>query len=64
MLGDEEGEGNMMLYWAGKKTEDLRVSRKNVNRQLQEVGGWGDPLEYTRDLGGERLSGIKRRDLR
>jgi hypothetical protein len=25
---------------------------------------WGDPLESTRDLGGERLSGLKRRDLR
>ena len=24
----------------------------------------GDPPEYTRDLGGERLSGLKRRDLR
>jgi hypothetical protein len=26
-------------------------SRKNGNRQLWEVGGWEDPLEYTRDLG-------------
>jgi hypothetical protein len=23
--------------------EDLRVSRNNVNRQTQEIGGWGTP---------------------
>jgi len=27
--------------WEGKRTEALRASRKNGNRQLQEVGGWG-----------------------
>jgi hypothetical protein len=26
--------------------------------------GWGDPPECVRDLGGERLSGLKERDLR
>jgi hypothetical protein len=25
---------------------------------------WGNTLEYTRDLGGERLSGLKGRDLK
>jgi hypothetical protein len=29
-----------------------------------EIGGWGDPPEYTRDLECERLSGLKGRDLR
>jgi hypothetical protein len=33
-------------------------------RKPLEVGGWGDLPECTRDLGGERLSGIKGRDLR
>ena len=42
----------------------LRASRKNGNRQPQEVGGWGDPPECIRDLGGERLPGLKGRDLR
>lgn len=42
----------------------LRASRKNGNWQLWEVGGWGDPPECTRDLGGERLSGLIGRDLR
>jgi len=37
----------------------VRVSRKNENRQPWEVGCWEDPPEYTRDLGGERLSGLK-----
>lgn len=45
-------------------TEVLMSGRKNVNRQPQEIGGWGDPPECTRDLGGERLSGLKGRDLR
>ena len=48
----------------GNRTEALRASRKNGNRQPPEIGGWQDPLEYTRDLGGERLSGLKGRDLR
>jgi hypothetical protein len=50
--------------WAGigwgKSTEALKASRKNWNRQPQEIGGWGgDSPECTRDLGGKRLSGIK-----
>ena len=40
-------------------TEAQRDSRKNENRQPWEIGGWGDPPECTRDLGGERLLGIK-----
>jgi hypothetical protein len=48
----------------GKRTEVLRAGRNNGNRQPQEVGGWGDPPECTRDQGGERLSEIKWRDLR
>jgi hypothetical protein len=36
--------------------EALRASRKNGNRQPQEIGGWGGgTLECTRDLGGKRL---------
>jgi hypothetical protein len=31
----------------------LRASRKNGNIQPMEVGGWGDPPEYIRDLGGK-----------
>jgi hypothetical protein len=47
-----------------KRTKVLRTSRKNGNRQSWEVGSWGNPPEYTRDLGGERLSELKGRDLR
>ena len=43
--------------------EALRVSRKNENRQPQEIGGWGNPPECTRELESERLSGLKGRDL-
>ena len=39
------------------------ASRKNGNRQSQEIGGWGAPPECTRDLGDERFSGFKEREL-
>jgi hypothetical protein len=29
-----------------------------------DVGGWGNPPEHTRDLGDERLTELRRRDLR
>jgi hypothetical protein len=31
----------------------MRTSRKNGNRQLPEVGGWGNPEKCTRELGGD-----------
>jgi hypothetical protein len=42
-----------------KRTIALRANRKNGNRQHQEVGGWRDSPDCTRDLGGKRLSGLK-----
>ena len=45
-------------------TGAMRASRKSGNRQPWEVGGGGDPPEYTRNLRGKRLSGVKGRDLR
>jgi hypothetical protein len=57
-------EGNLIWYWVRERTEALRASRKNGNRQCQEIGGWGDPSEYTRDMGTERFSGLEGRDLR
>jgi hypothetical protein len=36
-----EGERNLIWYSVREKTEALRASRKNVNRQSQEIGGWG-----------------------
>jgi hypothetical protein len=51
--GDRERtRGNMISYWAGKKQVTSGGRR------------WGDPLGCTRDLGGEKLSGLKGRDLR
>ena len=40
----------------GKRTLLLRASKKNGNRQPQEVGDLLDPLKCTRDLAGERDS--------
>ena len=45
----------------GKGLKSLKASRKNGNMQPQEVGGWAVPPECTRDLGGERHSGLKER---
>ena len=62
--GKGRGEHDQLLCWVGERTEALKASRKNGNRQPQEVGGEGtDTLECSRDMGGERLSGLKRRDL-
>jgi hypothetical protein len=47
----------------GNITKAPRDSRKNGNKQPQEVGGGGGALECTRDLGGERLSAIKGKNL-
>ena len=54
----------MVWYWVGKRTEVLSASRKNGNRQPEELGGWGKAPECIRDLGGEKLSGFNGRDLR
>jgi hypothetical protein len=60
---ERRGEPDLVLG-EKKRTEALWASRKNGNRQPWEVGGWWDPPGYTRYLGGERLSGLKGRDLR
>jgi hypothetical protein len=38
----EERETWSSMWW-GKRTEALRVSRRNVSRQPQEIGSWGTP---------------------
>ena len=62
--GGGSREGNMIKYCVGKRTEALTASRQNENSQPQEVGGVEDPPECTKDLGGERLSGLKEGNLR
>jgi hypothetical protein len=63
--GDRE-EGNMIRYWGvgwiGLKPQGLaeRIGLKQATLE----GWWGNLLECIRDLGGERLSGLKGRDLR
>ena len=48
----------------GKGLKFLRYSRKNGNMQPREVRSCGDHSECTRDLGEERLSEVKGKDLR
>jgi hypothetical protein len=63
--GQVEGVGRRgehdLVFSEGK---GLGASRKNGNRQSREIGSWRDPLQYTRDLEGERPSGLKGRDFR
>jgi hypothetical protein len=58
---DRKKGGGDMIGWR-KRIETLRARRKNGIRQPWEVGGWGYPPECTRDLGGERHSGLKGRE--
>ena len=51
------GESDLVLG-KGKGLKPCGAAERNVNRQPQEIGGWGDPPECTRDLGGERLPGL------
>jgi hypothetical protein len=57
-MGAQRGEHDPVLG-GGKGLKYLRASRKNGNVQPGEVRGWENPPEYTRDMGGERLSGLK-----
>ena len=63
-LGESGERGPWSGIGRGKRTEALRASRNNGNRQPQEIGGWGNPPECTRHLGGERLSVLIVRDFR
>jgi hypothetical protein len=49
---DRVGSGEKRGTWSGigweKRTEDMRASRKNVNRQLQEIGVWENLRIYQR----------------
>jgi hypothetical protein len=60
--GMGKGEHNQVWReWNGVRS----ASRMNGNMQPPTSGGRrGDPLECTKKLGGERLSGLKGRDLR
>jgi hypothetical protein len=65
--GREEGEGkgnHDQVLGEGNRRESLRAGKINGNMQPQGVGGKGIPPECTRDLVGESLSGLKKRDLR
>jgi hypothetical protein len=56
----------MIWYWVGEKDlnpEGQQKEWKQATSEDRRLGG-GDSSERTRDLGGERLSGLKERDLR
>ena len=59
--GGERGEQGQ--EWWGERREAQRANKMNGNVQSLKVRQ-GDPLESTRDLGGERLSGINKSYLR
>jgi hypothetical protein len=67
--GRESGQGGERPGAGGRHDLVLGVGKglkpwcKLVNRKTQEIGGWGNPPEFTRDLGGDRLLGLKGKDL-
>lgn len=62
--GRGKGKDDDILGWGQNRIEALKTNRKNGNRQPWEVGGGQGTVESTRDLGGERHSGLGWRDLR
>jgi hypothetical protein len=56
------GCDSFMLGLGTHERKTCRASIKNGNRQPQEAGVLGFPPECPRDLGSERLSGLKPRD--
>jgi hypothetical protein len=63
--GVVEGRGKTDLVLGekkGLKPQGPEERMETGKLRKQEVGG--NPLEYNRDLGGERLSGLKGKDLR
>jgi hypothetical protein len=58
-MGQASGEGNMIWYWVGKKTEALRANRKNESRHLQEVGGYENASETWEVKGSQDSKGGK-----
>ena len=62
VVGGERGTWSGVGW--GKRTEAPWASRKNVNRQPQEIGVWGDPQNTPETLEVRVLPGLKARDLR
>jgi len=59
--GDGSGERgkNDLVLDGGKGLKHRGPAKRMEHRQPWEEGGWVDPLECTRDLGGKKQSGIK-----
>ena len=57
-LGRGKGEQDQVWVWG------IGGPKKGWKQATLRGRRWGDPLECTRDLGGERLSGFKGRNLR
>jgi len=57
-----ELEHDQELREVVNRSEALRAGKRMKTSNL--LGRWGDPVECTRDLVGERCSGLKERDIR
>jgi hypothetical protein len=62
---EKGGKGrNMIRYWGGDRNEAPRFQQNEWKQATLGGRRWEDPLECTKDLGSERLSGLKGRDVR
>jgi hypothetical protein len=67
-LGWESGEGgeekNIIRYWVREKDRSPEGQQKEWKQATSGGRRSRDPPECTRDLGCDRVSGLKMRDLR
>jgi hypothetical protein len=59
-----KGKGNRIMYDVGRQERTPESQQNEWKYAASESGRCGDPLESTRDLGSERLSGLNEHDLR
>jgi hypothetical protein len=52
------------IFKACGRTQRASTKNGDIQTQRREIRGLGDPPECIRDLGGERLSGLRGRGLR
>jgi hypothetical protein len=62
--GTGRGKCNIIRYWGGERNCSTEGQEKEWKWASSEYRRWDSHLECTRDLGGERLSGLKGRHLR
>ena len=62
--GEEEGKGTQDQVWGREQDRSPEGQQNQWKQAASKYGRLEDPLENTRDVGAERLWGLKGRDIR